>query len=295
VKITRVAAPLFLVVLLVPPVAVGQPRPGIPPIGFLTTFPSANDLRFEAFKQKLRELGHVEGKTITIDYRSAEGKYDRLPALAAELVRRNVTVLVADGGTPPMEAAWNATRTIPTVFTAVADPEAQGFVTSLARPGGNVTGLSVQHPEFAPKLLELLKEILPSAKRIAILSNPTNSSLPRVLGEMQTAARALGLAIQIVNARAPDEFEGAFAEIARSRPAGLVILTDALFTSEASQLTTLAVRHRLPTMGGSMRSPRAAAFRATGQTVWTWSAAAPSSWTRSSRAPSLVSFRSSSP
>jgi putative ABC transport system substrate-binding protein len=250
VKITRVAAPFFLVVLLVPPVAVGQPRPGIPRIGFLTTYPSANDLRFEAFKQKLRELGHVEGKTIAIDYRSAEGKYDRLPALAAELVRRNVTVLMADGGTPSMDAAWNATRTIPIVFNAVADPEAQGFVTSLARPGGNVTGLSVQHPEFAPKSLELLKEILPSAKRIAILSNPTNSSLPRVLGQMQTAARALGLDIQIVNARAPDEFEGAFAEIARSRPAGLVILADALFITEARQLTALAVRHRLPTMGG---------------------------------------------
>ena len=254
-KIRSVAAPFLLVVLLVPLVAVGQPGPGIPRIGFLTTFLSANDLRFEAFKQKLHELGRVESKTIAIDYRSAEGKYDRLPALAAELVQRNVDVLMADGGTPSITAARTATRTIPTVFCCVADPVAQGIVASLARPGGNVTGISTQNRQLAPKSLELLKEILPSAKRIAILSNPTNSSHPLVLGEMQTAARALRLEIQVINTGALAEFEGAFAEIARHRPAGLVILSDPLFTIEARRLTALAARHRLPTLGGSNAIP----------------------------------------
>ncbi len=254
-KITRAAALLVLSVLLIPLVAAGQPQSGILRIGYLQSVPSANDLRFEAFKQKLRELGHVEGKTIAIDYRSAEGKLDRLPALAAELVVRKVDVLMADGGTPTITAAKTATRTIPTVFMGVADPVGQGVVASLARPGGNVTGVSMQHPEFAPKLLELFSEILRSARRITILSNPANSSLPRVIEEMRTAARALRLEIKVVNARGRDEFERAFSEIASQRPAGLVILRDALFASEARRLTTLAASHRLPTMGGDAVMP----------------------------------------
>ncbi len=224
-------------------------------IGYLSPFPSGNDLRFEVFKQQLRDLGHVEGKTITIDYLSAEGKYDRLPPLAADLVRRNVDVIMADGGTPSITAAKNATRTIPVVFTGVSDPVGQGIVASLARPGGNVTGLSVQHPETAVKSLALLKEIMPSARRIAILSNPTNSSLPLVIQDMQAAARTLRLEIIVVNAGTPAEFEGAFAEIIRTRAAGLVILADALFNSEAGRLTTLAAKHRLPTMGGQNTVP----------------------------------------
>ena len=153
-------------------------------IGFLTPFPSANDPRFEAFKQQLRDLGQVEGKTFTVDYLSAEGKYDRLPALAAELARRNVDVIMADGGTPAATAARNAARTIPVVFAGVADPVGQGIVTSLARPGGNITGLSNQNSEVAVKSLALFKEIVPSAKRIAVLSNPKNSSLPLVVSEI---------------------------------------------------------------------------------------------------------------
>jgi putative tryptophan/tyrosine transport system substrate-binding protein len=255
VQLTRVAAPFVLVVLLIPLVAVAQPRSDMPRIGFLQAYPSANDLYFKAFKEKLQELGHVEDQTIAIDYRSAEGKYNQLPALAAELVGRNVNVLMVDGGTPSITAARKATQTIPTVFCCVADPVAQGIVASLARPGGNVTGISTQHPGFAGKSLELLKEILPSAQRIAILSNPTNSSLPLVLGEMQSAARALRIEIQVVNTQVPDEFEGAFAEIVRNQPAGLVILRDALFTTEARRLTALAARHGLPTMGGDRAMP----------------------------------------
>ena len=224
-------------------------------IGFLSPFASGNDMQLEVFKQQLRELGHVEGKTITIDYLSAEAKYERLPALAAELVRRNVDIIMAAGATPAVTAAKNATKTIPVVFVAVADPVGQGIVASLARPGGNVTGISSQNLESATKSLALLKEVVPSAKRIAILSNPTNSSLPGVLGDMQAAAKTLRLEITVVNAGTPGEFEGAFAEIARDRPAGVAILADALFNSEAGRLTTLAARHRLPTMGGHNAVP----------------------------------------
>ncbi len=218
-------------------------------VGFLTTYPPDNDPRFEVFKQQLRDLGHVEGKTITIDYLTAEGKYDRLPALAADLVRRNVDVIMVDGGTPGAIAVRNATKTIPVVFVAVGDPVGSGTVASLARPGGNVTGNSNQSPEVAPKLLELLKEIVPSTKRIGILTNPTNSSHPLVLRGMQAAAKTLRLEIIVVNAGTPAEFEKAFADIARVRPASLVILADPLFISEAGRLATLAAKYRLPTMG----------------------------------------------
>jgi putative ABC transport system substrate-binding protein len=223
-------------------------------IGFLTTY-SGNDPRFEVFKQQLRDLGHVEGKTITIDYLSAEGKYDRLPSLAAELIRRDVDVIMADGGTPSATAVKNATRTIPVVFVGVADPVGQGIVASLARPGGNVTGISNQQRDTALKTLALLKEIVPSAKHIAILSNPTNSFLSQVLSDMQAAARTLRLEITVVNARAPAELEGAFAEIARVRPAGVVIPGEAMFNIEAGRLAALAARHRLPTMSGNSASP----------------------------------------
>ena len=219
-------------------------------IGVLSPFPSGNDSRFEAFKQQLRDLGHVEGKTITIDYVSAEGKYDRLPALAADLVRRNVDVIIATGGTPTVIAARNATRTIPIVFAGVSDPVGQGIVASLARPGGNVTGATNQSRDVATKLPALLKEIVPSAKRIAILSNPANSSLPGEIQAMQVAAKTLRLEIAVVNAGAPADFDKAFAEIARDRSDGLIILTDALFVTEAARLMTLATRHRLPTMCG---------------------------------------------
>jgi putative ABC transport system substrate-binding protein len=218
-------------------------------IGFLTNFPPDNDLRFEVFKRQLRDLGHVEGKTITIDYLSAEGNYDRLPVLAAELVKRNVDVIMTDGGTPGAIAARNATKTIPIVFAAVANPVGQGIVASLARPGGNVTGTSNQSPEVSVKSLSLLKEIAPSARRIAILSNPANSSLPSIISELQAAAKTLRLEIFVVNAGAPAEFEKAFAEIARGRAAGVVVLADPLFNSESARLAMLAAKYRLPLMG----------------------------------------------
>ena len=224
-------------------------------VGYLSVFSSKNNQAFEVFKQQLRDLGQVERKTITIDFLSAEGNYDRLPSLAADLVRLNVDVIVAAGGTPVTTAAKNATRTIPIVFQGIADPVGQGFVTSLARPGGNITGATDMHRDTAGKSLSILKEVIPSAKRIAILSNPKNSSLPQVILDMQAAARLLRLDTTIINVATPNELEKAFAEIARDRPAGLVILADGLFISEAGRLATLAAKHRLPTLARLIAFP----------------------------------------
>jgi putative ABC transport system substrate-binding protein len=219
-------------------------------IGFLSPFQSDKDQRFDVFKQQLRDLGHVEGKTIVIDYLSTEGNSDRMPALSAELVRRSVDVIMAAGGTPAAIAAKNATRTIPVVFVGISDPVGRGLVASLARPGGNVTGITIQSRDTAGKVLSLLKEIVPSAKRIAILSNPMNSSLPFVISQMQASAKTLHVEIAVANARAPAEFEKAFAEIERYSPAGLIILGDSLFTIEAGRIAIFAAKHRLPTIGG---------------------------------------------
>ena len=241
--------------LTVPLDAISQQPNKLWRIGFLSPFPSNNDVQFEEFKPRLRELGHVEGKTITIDYVSAEGKYERLPTLAAELVRRKVDIILAAGGTPSATAAKDATRTIPIVFVGVADPVGQQLVTNLARPGGNVTGMSSQQRETAVKYLALLKEIDPGAKRIAVLSNPSNSSLPSVIREMQKAAKTLQLEMSVVNAATPGDFERAFAEIAKIRPAGVAIVTDTLFNSQAARLATLAAKYQLATMGGTSATP----------------------------------------
>jgi putative ABC transport system substrate-binding protein len=227
----------------------------IPRIGVLTMFPSGKDYQFGIFKQQLRDLGHVEGKTIVIDYLPAEGKYDQLPGFAAELVRRNVDILVAMGGTPAAIAAKNATKTIPIVFTSVSDPVGLGVVASLARPGGNITGATNLIRDTAAKSLALFKEIVPSARRIAILANPANSSFLLVLGELQAAAKTLHLELVVVKARSPSEFDGAFAEIARARPASLLINSDVMLNTEAIRLATLAAKHRLPTMGGNTAVP----------------------------------------
>ena len=233
----------------------GQQQNKVWRIGYLSPFQSGNDPRFEVFKQQLRDLGQVEGKTITIDYLLAEGKSERLPELAAELVRRNVDIILTGGGTPAATAARNAAGTIPVVFQGVGDPVGQGFVTSLARPDGNMTGISDQQPEVGPKLLQFLKEIVPSTKRVAILANPNNSSMPLRLSAMQAAARVLRIDVAVVSAGSPAEFDGAFVEIVRGRAAGLVVPRDPMFVGEAVRLMTLAARHRLPTMGGDQSVP----------------------------------------
>jgi putative ABC transport system substrate-binding protein len=243
--------------LTVPFDSVAQLQRKVWRIGFLSPYPSDSDQQLPAFKQQLRDSGHVEGKTFTIDYLSAEGDYDRLPALASDLVKRNVDVILAAGGTPAAIPAKNATRTIPVVFVGVADPVGQGIVASLARPGGNVTGISSQQLETADRSLALLKETIPSANRVVILSNPTNLSLAPVVKQVLAAGKTLRLDLTVINVKAPGELEEAFAEIARIRPAGVVILVDAMFQNEAARITALAAKFSLPTMGGHNVIPEA--------------------------------------
>jgi putative tryptophan/tyrosine transport system substrate-binding protein len=217
-------------------------------IGYLAGGSSTSSLNTtEAFRQGLRELGWVEGQNIVIDYRSAEGRYDRLPDLAAELIRLKVDVIVASPS-PPAAAAKNATGTIPIVMIgAGADPVEQGLIASLARPGGNVTGLSYSvGQEIFGKQLALLKEAVPKIRRVAVLWNPAAPPLARAIEEVKVAARSLGLQLQFLEARSPNEFDGAFAAMAKEHAGALLVLTDAMFSVHGGRLADLAAKSRLP-------------------------------------------------
>jgi putative ABC transport system substrate-binding protein len=204
----------------------------------------------EPFRQGLRELGWVEGQNIAIDYRFAGERHDRLPDLAAELVRLKVDVLVA-GPTQFAIAAKNATRTIPIVMWGVGDPVGAGLIVSLARPGGNVTGLSFAvDAGTAVKGLELLTEAVPKVRRVAVLSNPANPSVASVMRDVKVAARSLGVQLQIVEARDPGEFNGAFAAMVKERVATLLVVTDHVFHLHRARLVDLAAKNRLPSMYG---------------------------------------------
>ena len=205
--------------------------------------------RLEAFRQGLRELGYVEGQNIAIESRWAEGKYDRLPGLAAELVRLKVDVIVAVG-VPAIQAAKEATRTIPIVMAYVTDPLALGLVASLARPGGNITGLSLMAPELVGKRLELLKEVVPRVSRVALLSNPVNPGNAAQVREAEVAARALGVRLQPLEARDPKQIESAFAVITRERAGALIVLVDSVLIDHRTRIADLAAKRRLPTVYG---------------------------------------------
>jgi putative ABC transport system substrate-binding protein len=194
----------------------------------------------------LSESGYVEGQNLAIEYRSADGRNDRLAALAADLVRRQVAVLVA-AGTPATAAAKAATATIPIVFNTGADPVAAGFVASLNRPGGNLTGVTILLEQVVPKLFELLRAVLPTSSNIAFLHNPTNRTLAGpITKDAQAAARSLGFKLHILGASTEPEIDNAFANLAQLRPDGLVIGPDIFFTNRANQLATLTVRYALP-------------------------------------------------
>ncbi len=237
---------LAIAILVAPlPADAQQPRT-VPRIGFLSSV-SANSVRprLEAFKQGLRELGWVEGQSITIDLRLAEGRNDRLPGLAEELVRLKVDVIVTHGVVATL-AARRATSAIPIVFGSADDAVAAGLVTSLARPGGNVTGLTVISPELSGKRLELLREVIPRLKRLAVLRNPTNPvSLPE-LKETQVAAQSLGLLIQSLEVTDPGGFAGAFSAMTREQAGALIVLSDAMFTGRHAQIVDHAAQSRLP-------------------------------------------------
>ena len=220
----------------------------VTPIGYLAgPSLSAMAARIEAFRQGLRELSYVEGKNIVIELQSADGKLDRLPALAAELVRLNVAVIVTTGGNPT-RAAKAATSTIPIVMTNDADPVANGFVASLARPGGNITGLSTLAPELSGKRLEILREVLPKLSRVAVLGTSTGPGSAQVLREVELAAKAFGVKLQYLDVLDSKDIETAFRAASKGRADGVLTLTSAILASHRTQIVELAAKNRLPVM-----------------------------------------------
>jgi ABC-type uncharacterized transport system substrate-binding protein len=203
--------------------------------------------RLRGFRQGLRDAGFVEGQSVAIEYRWAENQIDRLSELAADLVRRQVAVIVAPGGPPSALAARAATTTIPVVFIVSEDPVRLGLVASLARPGGNVTGINFFSLELTAKRLSLLRELVPAASRVAVLVNPANATnVETALREVGAAARAIGLQIQVLNASTVREINAAFETLAHERPDALFVGIDPFFNSRRTQLVNLAARHTLP-------------------------------------------------
>ena len=252
--------------LAAPLTAEGQQPGRVARIGYLAANLAVADPRTrEAFLQGLRDLGYVEGRNLLIEYRDAAGKTERFPALAAELVALKVDVIVAAGGTLAALAAKQATTTLPIVFAAVGNPVAEGLVTSLARPRGNVTGLSLVQQEIVGKSLELLKQAVPEVSRVALLlkpdSMPDRAKKDR-LNAADVAARALSVRLQVVEARGPEDFDRAFSDMTRARAGALTVLATPVFDSERRRLVDLAAKNRLPTVysyrsyveGGSLMS-----------------------------------------
>ena len=224
-----------------------QPRK-VPRIGVLLPGTAASfALRAKAFVEGLRELGYVDGQTITIEWKWGQDRVEGLPGLAAELVGRNVDVLVT-GGTPAAKALKSATETIPIVMAIIGDPVAAGLVESLARPGGNATGFSIVAPDLSGKRLELLKEIVSEASPVAVVLNTRNPQSQFELKEMQTAARAMGLQLQPIQISPDDTLEDAFTVMRGASARALVILTDPIFFSQRKRIVDLAARSRLPAM-----------------------------------------------
>jgi putative tryptophan/tyrosine transport system substrate-binding protein len=232
------------------PLAARGQQATMPVIGFLHgESPGPYAPFLPGFHEGLKEAGYTEGRNVAVEYRWAEDRYDRLPALAADVVNHHVTVIAAVGSTPVALAAKAATMTIPIVFLVGGDPVALGLVPSLARPGGNLTGVANLTAEVGPKRLEMLHAVVPTAITIALLVNPKNPEIsdPEVQ-ELQVAARRLGLQLHVLNASTEREIDTAFATLAQLGAGGLVISPDALFSSRAEQLAALALRHRLPTI-----------------------------------------------
>ena len=217
-------------------------------VGFLVPRSSANFTnRIEAFKSGMRELGYVEGKNLEIEWRFADGDYERLPSLAGELVRSKVDVLVVDS-TPGVKVAHAATATIPIVMISVGDPVASGFVKSLSRPGGNITGLSNVVADVSSKYVELLREAMPGLARIAVLVNPDNLTHPKIASQVQSAAKSMGMRASTIPARTPAEIDAAFTAARKDGAGALVVLGDPFFGQQARQLAELTLKHRVPTL-----------------------------------------------
>jgi putative ABC transport system substrate-binding protein len=229
------------------PLAARAEQPAIPVIGFLNiASPRAFAGFVAAFHQGLNAGGYVEGRNVAIEYRWAEGDYDRLREQAADLVRRQVTAIVATGGTTTALVAKNATRTIPLLFISGANPVDEGLVSSFSRPDGNATGVSVYSSELVGKRLQLLGELLPKGATIALLGNPTSAVYKNEIKDLEQAAEIAGLRLLILEVTTESGFEAAFASAARARAGGLLVSADAFFTSKRGQIVELAARHGLP-------------------------------------------------
>ena len=231
------------------PVAARAQQPAMPVVGFLNVAsPDGYRPMVAAFRQGLKEYGYVEGQNVAIEYRWAEGRIDRLPSMADELVQRQVTVIAATTA-PAALAARAATTTIPIVFETAYDPIRLGLVASLNRPGGNVTGVTQLTTEVTPKRVELLHELVPTAMVFALLVNPNSPALAEVVTRAsQAAAQALSVDLRVVNASTESDFVGVFSKVTQLRAGGLAIGADAFFTSREEQLATLALRHAVPTV-----------------------------------------------
>ena len=243
-----------VVLLALGVIADAQQTGKVPRIGYLSpTSPSVSPTRIEAFRQGLRELGYVEGKNIVIEYRYAEGKFDRLAALAAELVRLKVDLIVTTGPTVT-RAAKEATTTVPIVMATDTDPVGNGFVASLARPGGNITGLSALAPELSGKQLELLKEILPRLSRVAVFGTSSNPGNAQMLKEVRLAAGAFGVKLQYLEVRGPKDIETAFRAGSKERAEAVLYLVAGLVDAgHRTEITELALKSRLPAIYQSRR------------------------------------------
>jgi putative ABC transport system substrate-binding protein len=244
--VTRLSIAITLL-LLAAPLAASAQKPAMPVIGFLSPASPGPFAPFvAAFHQGLNETGYVEGQNVAIEYRWAEGRVDRLPALATDLVGRKVDVILA-GGPPAARAAKNATSTIPIVFHSGSNPVADGLVASLARPGGNLTGVSFLTDELMAKRLELLSELVPQAKAIALLVNPAANNKP-MIRDVQEAARAKGVQLHVLKAGTKGKIDAAFASLIQLQAGALLVPTDPFFNGQREQLVALAARHAVPTI-----------------------------------------------
>jgi putative ABC transport system substrate-binding protein len=268
--VRRLALTVALALLAAPVVTGAQPPRRVARIGYLSAVSAASGSEVaqlqQAFLQAMGELGYVEGQSLVVERRYAEGRDERLPELAAELVRLKVDVIVAAGGVPPY-AAKQATSTIPIVFTNNGDPVGSGLVASLARPGGNVTGPSLSSPALFGKRVQLLKEAVPTVSRVAVLSNPSSPMHALSMKETEGAARSLQVQLQVVEARVPGELAGAFAAAVKGSADALVALGHPVFAAERKRIAELAAQSRLPVMAPGREYAEAGALMAFGANV----------------------------
>src|SRR5262245_650031 len=252
------------------PLAARAQQPTMPVVGFVHFgSPAVAAPRVVAFRKGLSETGHVEGQNVTVEYYWLDGRFDRLPSLMADLVRRRVAVIATPGQTAAAQAAKAATTTIPIVFGVGEDPVKLGLVSSLARPGGNVTGINYFVQEVLAKRLGLLHELVPKAVRITVLVNPANAPVAEViLRDVPEAARGLGLQIRVLNASTRREIEAAFAALERDQGDALFIAPDGFFTGRTSQFVTLASRDRIPTSCGNREMVEAGLLMSYGTDNW---------------------------